>query len=76
MPGYGQKEKRQGRGEYFTISELAGELEITPRAIRFYEEKGLLSPRRSGATTAYTAIATGRALQAEGTLVVSQFDAR
>ncbi|MFZ0928292.1 MAG: MerR family transcriptional regulator [Syntrophobacteraceae bacterium] len=31
----------------FTISDLAGELEITPRAIRFYEEKGLISPRRS-----------------------------
>jgi len=42
--------KKSGReGEkLFTISELAGELEITPRAIRFYEEKGLLSPRRSG----------------------------
>lgn len=31
----------------FTISELAGELGISTRAIRFYEEKGLLSPRRS-----------------------------
>jgi DNA-binding transcriptional MerR regulator len=31
----------------YTISQLAGELELTPRTIRFYEEKGLISPRRS-----------------------------
>lgn len=31
----------------FTISELANELDISTRTIRFYEEKGLLSPRRS-----------------------------
>lgn len=31
----------------WTISQLAQELGTTPRAIRFYEEKGLLSPRRS-----------------------------
>jgi DNA-binding transcriptional MerR regulator len=31
----------------YTISELAGELEISTRTIRFYEEKGLISPRRS-----------------------------
>lgn len=32
----------------WTISELAREFGITSRAIRFYEEKRLLSPRRSG----------------------------
>jgi DNA-binding transcriptional MerR regulator len=31
----------------YTISELAAELELTTRAIRFYEEKGLISPGRS-----------------------------
>lgn len=30
-----------------TISELAGELDLTPRTIRFYEEKGLINPRRT-----------------------------
>lgn len=35
--------------ELYGISELAAELGITPRAIRFYEQKGLLSPRRAGA---------------------------
>ena len=33
---------------YFTISELASEFGITPRTIRFYEEKGLLNPAREG----------------------------
>ena len=31
----------------YTISELAGELDISTRTIRFYEEKGLINPRRS-----------------------------
>lgn len=33
--------------EKYTISELASELDISPSSIRFYEEKGLLSPERS-----------------------------
>ena len=31
----------------YTISELAAELEISTSTIRFYEEKGLLSPART-----------------------------
>ncbi len=31
----------------YTIRQLAAEFEISPRTIRFYEEKGLLAPRRS-----------------------------
>ena len=31
----------------FTISDLSAQFEISPRTIRFYEEKGLLSPRRT-----------------------------
>lgn len=33
----------------YTITELAHEFGITPRAIRFYEDQGLLSPKREGA---------------------------
>ena len=33
--------------ETYTISELASELDISSSSIRFYEEKGLLSPQRS-----------------------------
>ena len=32
----------------YTISELAEEFGITPRAIRFYEDHGLLNPKREG----------------------------
>ena len=31
----------------FTISQLAEEFDISTRTIRFYEEKGLIAPRRS-----------------------------
>jgi DNA-binding transcriptional MerR regulator len=33
----------------YTITELAHEFDITLRAIRFYEDQGLISPRRAGA---------------------------
>ena len=38
----------------FTITELAAEFDITPRAIRFYEESGLLEPARKGRNRVYT----------------------
>lgn len=34
----------------YTITELAKEFDITPRAIRFYEDQGLISPTREGPT--------------------------
>jgi DNA-binding transcriptional MerR regulator len=37
----------------YTITELADELGVTPRAIRFYESKGLLEPQRAGANRVY-----------------------
>ena len=33
--------------EPFTISDLAAEFDVSARTIRFYEEKGLLAPRRT-----------------------------
>ena len=38
----------------YTITELAEDLAVTPRAIRFYEAKGLLSPQRAGANRVYS----------------------
>jgi DNA-binding transcriptional MerR regulator len=38
----------------FSISELAREFDVTPRAIRFYEDQGLLAPRRDGQRRVYT----------------------
>ena len=35
------------RQDTYTISELASEFDTSTRSMRFYEEKGLLSPRRS-----------------------------
>jgi DNA-binding transcriptional MerR regulator len=32
----------------YSISELAAEFKVTPRAIRFYEDHGLLAPKRVG----------------------------
>ena len=39
--------------DLWTVSELASEFDLTPQALRFYEQKGLLNPRRVGSTRAY-----------------------
>lgn len=39
----------------YSISELAKEYDITTRSIRFYEDQGLLKPRRKGQTRIYNA---------------------
>ena len=38
----------------FTITELATEFDVTPRAIRFYEDTGLLEPARAGRNRVYS----------------------
>jgi len=38
----------------YTITELSNELGVTPRAVRFYESKGLLDPQRVGQNRVYT----------------------
>jgi DNA-binding transcriptional MerR regulator len=40
--------------ELFSITELAKVLGITPRTIRFYEDRGLVTPRRVGTTRVYS----------------------
>lgn len=39
----------------YSISELATEFSVTARALRFYEDKGLLSPSRQGQARIYSA---------------------
>ena len=41
-------------GELFGISQLCADFSVTPRSLRFYEDKGLLQPRRIGGTRVYT----------------------
>lgn len=38
----------------YTITELAREFNITPRAIRYYEDQGLISPGRAGQSRVYS----------------------
>lgn len=40
--------------ESYSISELAYEFGITTRAIRFYEDRGMLSPKREGQKRIYS----------------------
>ena len=40
--------------ELYTIGELSEIFGLSPRAIRFYEDQGLIKPRRAGAQRVYT----------------------
>lgn len=39
----------------YSISELSQEFDVTTRTLRFYEERGLLAPRRKGQSRIYAA---------------------
>jgi len=38
----------------YSVTELARELDVTARTIRFYEDQGLILPQRAGTTRVYT----------------------
>lgn len=38
----------------YSVTELARDLGVTPRTIRFYEDQGLILPQRAGNTRIYT----------------------
>ncbi len=40
--------------QLYSIGDLASTFDVTTRAIRFYESKGLISPKRVGGSRAYT----------------------
>ena len=42
------------------IQKVAVDLGVTPRTLRFYEDKGLIEPRRVGTTRIYTRREVGR----------------
>lgn len=43
----------QKQGETYRIGDLAREFDITLRTLRFYEDRGLIQPRREGSTRLY-----------------------
>ncbi len=57
-PASGQEADDDAR-DLFTIRDLAKEFAVSARTLRFYEEKGLLNPRRDGQERS-TAGATAR----------------
>jgi DNA-binding transcriptional MerR regulator len=40
--------------ETYTITDLCDEFEVTARALRFYEDEGLISPTRNGLSRVYS----------------------
>ena len=48
------KAPKTAAAKSFTITELAAEFDVTPRAIRFYEDVGLLEPQRAGRNRVYS----------------------
>jgi DNA-binding transcriptional MerR regulator len=47
-------DSHSGRKDAFTIGELSREFGVTLRALRFYENKGLISPQREGLSRLYS----------------------
>jgi DNA-binding transcriptional MerR regulator len=45
---------KPGRDRTYSITELCREFDVTPRTLRFYEQKGLLAPNRRGWTRLFT----------------------
>ena len=59
MAGTGARDEGHGGAgpqddRLWSIGEMAAELGLTTRAIRFYEAKGLIAPERRGAARCYT----------------------
>lgn len=40
--------------EHYSITDLCAEFGVTPRALRFYEDEGLIAPERRGTTRIYS----------------------
>ncbi len=44
---------KEAKFKTYTISELSKDFDVTPRALRLYEESGLLAPKREGSKRIY-----------------------
>ena len=47
-------------GQFYSVTQLGVDLGVSARTIRFYEDKGLISPRRAGNNRVYTLRDRGR----------------
>ena len=56
----GQAVTEREADRVYSVTELAVEFGVTARAIRYYESKGLLSPRRAGKNRIYSYRERGR----------------
>lgn len=54
-PGFDPAGAPQAPGRKWTIADLAKEFGVTARAIRFYEDQGLIAPQRVGTSRIYSA---------------------
>jgi DNA-binding transcriptional MerR regulator len=41
-------------GQFYSVTQLGADLGVSARTIRFYEDKGLISPQRAGNNRVYT----------------------
>jgi DNA-binding transcriptional MerR regulator len=44
----------ESSGKSYSITDLCEEFQVTPRALRFYEDEGLIAPRRQGLSRVYS----------------------
>src|SRR5882757_1856427 len=49
--------------DHFSISDLSAEFDVTARALRFYEDEGLIAPERRGQTRIYSTRDRGRIIR-------------
>jgi DNA-binding transcriptional MerR regulator len=57
MPGtalHADFQQSDASSRTYTITDLCEEFAVTPRALRFYEDEGLISPARQGLTRIYS----------------------
>ena len=49
-----ERHEKPGGDNFHTVTQLARDLGVSARTIRFYEDKGLICPKRAGSTRVYT----------------------
>jgi DNA-binding transcriptional MerR regulator len=54
VAGFDSDSSARSSQEQFTIRDLSREFDVTARTLRFYEEKGLIAPRRAGQDRLYS----------------------